>query len=184
MKAPARKTSDVGTIKPSVQLTVQNRQRTQAVDVRLLRQIIVSLVGDLLKLERVELGVALVGATEMARVNWQFLQHEGATDVITFDHTEGQLSRCKSSVFRREINGDLFVCLPVAVAQAQSFRTTWQSELVRYIVHGVLHLLGHDDHQATERTRMKREEGRLMRLLGRRFAFAASGRNTRGRGLR
>lgn len=152
-----------------MQLTVQSRQRTQRVDVRMLRQIIASLVGDLLKVEHVELGIALVGAKEMARVNWQFLQHEGATDVITFDHTEDQLSRRKSPVARRVINGELFICVPVAVAQAQSFGTSWPAELVRYVVHGVLHLWGHDDHQTAARTRMKREENRLMRLLSRRF---------------
>jgi probable rRNA maturation factor len=164
-------------------LTIQNRQRTQPIDVRMLEQVTASLVGDLLKLEQVEFGVSLVGAKEMARINWQFLQHEGATDVITFDHSEGQLSRRKSVVVRELINGELFVCVPVAVAQAQSFRTTWQSELVRYIVHGVLHLLGHDDHQAAARTLMKREENRLVRLLGRRFKLAELGRNARGRGL-
>lgn len=158
-------------------LTIQNRQRTQAIDARLLRQVISSLVSDLLKLEQVELGVALVGSKEMARVNWQFLQHEGATDVITFDHTESQLSRRKSPAARTIINGELFVCVPVAVAQAQSFRTTWQLELVRYIVHGILHLLGHDDHRATALTRMKRDEDRLVRWLDRRFKLAKLSRD-------
>jgi probable rRNA maturation factor len=180
VKGQAIKASGVGVISPAGQLTVQNRQRTRRVDVHLLRQIMASLVGDLLKLEQVELGVSLVGAKEMARINWQFLQHEGATDVITFDHTEGQLSRRKSAVVQQKINGELFVCVAVAQAQAQSFRTTWQSELVRYIVHGVLHLLGHDDHRPAARTRMKHVENRLMRLLSRRFKLAELGRNARG----
>jgi probable rRNA maturation factor len=161
-------------------LTIQNRQRTQPVDVQILRQIIANLVGELLKLEQVELGVSLVGAKEMARINWQFLQHKGATDVITFDHSETHLSRRKATVVPKKINGELFVCVAVAQAQAQSFRTTWQSELVRYIVHGILHLLGHDDHGAAARTRMKRVENRLVRLLSRRFKLATLGRNARG----
>ena len=41
--------------------------------------------------------------------------------------------------------GKSFVCLDEAVRQARRFHTTWQSELVRYVVHGVLHLLGYDD---------------------------------------
>jgi probable rRNA maturation factor len=164
-------------------LRIQNRQRNKAIDVRRLRQIIVVLVEELLKLEQVELGVSLVGVKEMARINWQFLQHEGATDVITFDHTEGQLSRRKVTPSPQAINGELFVCVAVAVAQARSFRTQWPAELVRYIVHGVLHLVGHDDHQATARTRMKRVENRLVRLLGCRFKLAELGRNPRARGL-
>ena len=54
-----------------------------------------------------------------------------------------------------------------AVAQATEFKTTWQSEVVRYVVHGVLHLLGHDDLQPDLRRKMKREENRLVRRLER-----------------
>jgi ssRNA-specific RNase YbeY (16S rRNA maturation enzyme) len=68
-------------------------------------------------------------------------------------------------------HGELFICLDDAVAQAREFRTTWQRELVRYIVHGVLHLCGHDDHAAVPRRVMKREENRLLRELSRRFDF-------------
>jgi probable rRNA maturation factor len=160
----------------SVALTICNRQRTRPVDVRRLRQVTSALLGELLGLEQVELGITLVAAPPMARLNWQFLQHEGSTDVITFDHTETQLSRRKSVVARRQISGELFICVDDAVAQARSFRTTWPAELVRYIVHGVLHLLGHDDHQPARRQRMKREENRLVRRLAARFDFRKLGR--------
>jgi len=155
----------------SLELTIRNRQRRQRVDARLLRQITTELLTDVLALEAVELGITLVAAPEMARINWQFLQHEGSTDVITFDHSEAQESRRKSSRSVRRINGELFVCVDDAEEQAKSFHTVWQAELMRYIVHGVLHLLGHDDHQAGARRRMKREENRLVRLLAARFAF-------------
>lgn len=155
----------------SLELTICNRQRARRVDTRLLRQVTTELLVHVLSLESVTLGITLVGAAEMARVNWQFLQHEGSTDVITFDHSENQISRRKSATVRREINGELFICIADAVAQARSFRTTWPTELVRYIVHGVLHLLGHDDHGAPARRRMKREENRLVRMLAGRFAF-------------
>ena len=45
------------------------------------------------------------------------------------------------------LHGELFICVDEAVAQAKEFKTSWQSEVVRYVVHGVLHLLGHDDLQ-------------------------------------
>ena len=72
---------------------------------------------------------------------------------------------------RPNLHGELFICVDEAIRQARRFRTTWQSELVRYVVHGVLHLLGHDDHHAADRRKMKREENRLVRLMARRFAF-------------
>jgi probable rRNA maturation factor len=156
----------------SLELTIRNRQRSRRVNTRLLRQITVVLVTESLQLNAVELGITLVAAPEMARINWRFLQHEGSTDVITFDHTETQISRRKSSVAPEKISGELFICLDDAMEQARSFRTTWQAELVRYIVHGVLHLCGHDDHQVGARRRMKREENRLVRLLNARFTFS------------
>jgi probable rRNA maturation factor len=55
------------------------------------------------------------------------------------------------------------------MTQARQFRTSWQSELVRYIIHGVLHLRGFDDIRPADRRKMKREENRLLRAAGRLF---------------
>jgi probable rRNA maturation factor len=59
-----------------------------------------------------------------------------------------------------------------AIIQARRFRTSWPAELVRYLVHGVLHLRGFDDHTAADRRRMKTEENRLLRLLAGRFPLS------------
>jgi probable rRNA maturation factor len=59
-----------------------------------------------------------------------------------------------------------------AVFQAKQFGTSWQSELLRYVVHGVLHLRGHDDLKSELRRKMKRAENRLVRVLARRFSLA------------
>ncbi len=156
----------------SLDLTLRNRQRTRPVEIRRLRQICITLLEDLLQIKNAELGVTLVAAPEMARINGQFLQHEGSTDVITFDYSEIPDPRPK-------LHGELFVCLDEAVLQARRFRTTWQSELVRYIIHGTLHLLGHDDHRAPDRRTMKREENRLLRLLRTRFPLSRLARKPR-----
>jgi probable rRNA maturation factor len=60
----------------------------------------------------------------------------------------------------------------VAGEQARRFGVTWQAELARYIIHGILHLRGHDDQNATARRRMKREEGRLLKELDGRFRLS------------
>jgi probable rRNA maturation factor len=62
-----------------------------------------------------------------------------------------------------------------AVLQAKKFGTTWQSEIARYIVHGILHLLGHDDLHAAARRRMKREENRRLAGLSKKFSLAQIG---------
>ena len=65
-----------------------------------------------------------------------------------------------------------YFCLDEAVKQAREFRTTWQSELARYVVHGVLHLRGYDDLAPAPRRRMKREENRLVRKLALHFGLS------------
>ena len=148
-------------------LVIANRQRTKKISTQHLRQIITVLLAEL-KVAEADLGIALVGTKEMARVNWQFLQHEGSTDVITFDHAEA--TTCPKGA--RQIHGELFICVDDAMAQAKQFGSTWQSEVVRYVVHGVLHLLGYDDLQPELRRVMKREENRLVRRLAKRFSLA------------
>jgi len=149
-------------------ITIANRQRTQKINARLLKQIVSALFEEL-KIENGELGINLVSAKEMARVNWQFLQHEGSTDVITFDHQQSAIGNRQSAI---HLHGELFICVEDAVEQAKEFGTTWQSEIIRYTVHGILHLLGHDDLKPAPRRTMKREENRLVRWLAKKFSLA------------
>ncbi|HEX7569373.1 MAG TPA: rRNA maturation RNase YbeY [Verrucomicrobiae bacterium] len=149
-------------------LVITNRQRTKKINTRFLKQVVAELFAEL-EITEAELGIMLVGAKEMARVNWQFLQHEGSTDVITFDHSE---KRKAESGKRKTLHGELFICVDDAVTQAKEFGTSWQAEAVRYVVHGVLHLLGYDDLKPDLRRTMKREENRLVRHLEKRFTLA------------
>lgn len=157
------------------ELSIRNRHRSQQFNTRLMRQITLRLLQEGLSLEAAELGIAFVAATEMARVNWQFLQHEGSTDVITFDHSETQESRRRLSWRRKQICGELYICLDDAKAQAKEFRTDWRHEAVRYVVHGILHLCGQDDHDPARRREMKREENRLVAWLAGKFDFRKLG---------
>ena len=149
-------------------LLIAIRQRTKKISTPHLRQITTALLAEL-KVVEADLGIALVGAKEMARVNWQFLQHEGSTDVITFDYRDAGTQSAPSKI---QIHGELFICVDDAIAQAKQFGSTWQSEVVRYLVHGVLHLLGYDDLQPALRRVMKRAENRLVRRLAARFSLA------------
>ena len=149
-------------------LVIANRQRTKKINTRLLKEIVDALFAEL-KITEMELGINLVGKREMTLVNETFLNHEGSTDVITFDHTE---KRKAESGKRKQLNGELFICVDDAVSQAKEFQTSWQSEVVRYIIHGVLHLLGHDDLKPRLRRKMKGEENRLVRLLSEKFSLA------------
>ena len=188
---------------PKGALTLRNPQRTRKVDTGLMRWIARTLLQELLPLEDFDLGVYLVGASEMTRLNETFLRHRGSTDVIAFDYREaGQpakverkapalrgrttnrsdrrplrrsaSARCSESA-AGPLCGEIFICVDDALAQARRFRTTWQSELVRYLVHGVLHLCGYDDQSPPARRKMKREEARLLRQLANRFPLRSLG---------
>jgi probable rRNA maturation factor len=152
-------------------VVISNRQRIKIIKVRLLKQIARALLAEL-KIENAELGISLVGAKEMAALNWTFLRHEGSTDVITFEHGE---KRKAESGKRNLLHGELFVCVDEAVWQAKNFKTSWQSEIVRYVVHGVLHLVGHDDLTPDLRRKMKRAENLLLRQMAKKFSLAQIG---------
>jgi len=152
-----------------------NHQRTRKSNLRLLKQIAAALLDDL-NIEGAELGVHLVAAPEIIRLNEQFLRHAGPTDVIAFDHSGSRRRTLdpgpKTPGPRRQLHGEIFICVDEAVLQARKFRASWQSEITRYLVHGVLHLLGHDDSRPAERRKMKRAEDRRLRELSRRFSLA------------
>jgi probable rRNA maturation factor len=150
-------------------LVLRNRQRTRTLNTPLLRRIIQHLLQIEFAVADYELGFHFVAADEMALVNQQFLQHEGSTDVITFDYGEGNSES--------GLRGEIFISIPDAVKQAREFKTTWQSELVRYIIHGLLHLRGFDDLQPTKRRAMKLEENRLLKQTALHFPVRAVARS-------
>ncbi len=174
-------------MQPDRALTILNRQRVRPVDLRLLRRILETILltvpGLVLKqgrgrrqasgqqsnnscpgLKGYYLTVYLVAEAEMVRLNETHLHHAGSTDVITFDYAEPA-----QPTF---LQGEIFVCVDEAQIQARRFRTTWQSELVRYAVHGVLHLCGFDDCTAPARRKMKAVESKCVTQLSREFSFA------------
>lgn len=156
-------------------IVIANRQRTKKISTRFLKQITGELFREL-QITNVELGINIVSAREMTLVNETFLQHEGSTDVITFDHRNTER---RTPNRETEIHGELFICVDDAILQAKEFDTSWQSEVIRYVVHGILHLLGHDDLQAIARRKMKREENRLVRMLAKRFSLAQLSRKAK-----
>lgn len=153
-------------------LTVRSRQKTHLVDAWQLRR----LAKWALEASEPpadsgpsghELGVFLVGPAEMAKINYSSLQHEGPTDVITFDYCEPGKAPKPGPIL-----GDLFICPVVAEEYAREYGTIWPEEVARYLIHGVLHLRGYDDGDATSRKVLKREENRLMKEAEKCFSLS------------
>ena len=80
-------------------------------------------------------------------VNKEFLQHDYYTDVITFDYVKG-----------KTIAADIFVSLPRILENASTLSKDFNSELLRVLAHGILHLCGYRDKSEEEITTMRQKE--------------------------
>jgi probable rRNA maturation factor len=104
------------------------------------------------------LEIALVDGTEMRRQHRQWMGLASMTDVLSFD--------LRDRPRRGRVDGQLIVCETVARRRAGRDDTDWRAEVLLYVVHGCLHLCGHDDHRAADAARMHRQEDELLSLLG------------------
>ena len=100
-----------------------------------------------------EIAYVFVDDEEILRVNRQFLSHDYYTDIITFDDTEGRL-----------IQGDLFISLDTVRSNAEGLGITYEEELYRVIIHGILHLCGINDKGPGEREVMEAAENRALSI--------------------
>ena len=80
-------------------------------------------------------------------VNMRYLQHDYFTDIITFDY-------CEKNV----LSGDLFISIDSVRENAAYYKTEFVDELNRVMVHGILHLIGYDDHSEVDIAQMRAKE--------------------------
>ena len=167
------------------ELALRNRHRTRRIHGPLMRRIIrAALASPLLapacgRAPRHVLGVVLVGDAEMIELNRRWLGHEGTTDVIAFEYGRG--GRVAES--EGALRGDVVISLDTAQRAARRYGTLWQSEVVRYLLHGFLHLRGFDDRTPSARRQMKQAENALLRMVSRRFDLRRLGLPVGGRRL-
>lgn len=105
------------------------------------------------------LSLSLVGQTQMRRLNRTYRNRDYATDVLAFpaEPLKGREER---------FLGDVIICLPTAQAQAATFGNTPDQELLRLLIHGILHLLGYDHERSPkEARRMQRKEQSIFNQL-------------------
>lgn len=108
------------------------------------------------------ISIALVSPTQIAQLNKRHLNHTGPTDVISFG-----FSPVPGKNARQVVVGDIYIAPDVARANAKRLGTGVRDELARLVIHGVLHVLGHDHPEGDDRTASpmwKRQEKLLGRL--------------------
>lgn len=100
-----------------------------------------------------EIGYMFVNDEKILEVNNEYLGHDYYTDVITFDYCEGNI-----------LNGDIVISLDTVRTNAEKFGKTYEDELYRVIIHGVLHLCGINDKGPGEREIMEENENKALAL--------------------
>lgn len=119
------------------------------------------------------ISVAIVDDATMANLHERFMGEERPTDVLAFD--------LRDDPETTEIEGEIVVSAETARHQAGQLGVDWGEEVLRYVIHGALHLTGMDDHSSAGRRAMRAEEDRLLATLGRKPSSPRAQRRTRGR---
>lgn len=89
--------------------------------------------------------------TYLHKMNVEFLQHDTLTDIISFDYTMG-----------KEIGGDIFISIERVKENAAEFKVSFEEELKRVLIHGILHYMGYKDKTAEEKTIMRSKENECL----------------------
>ena len=101
-----------------------------------------------------EIGYLFCDDEKILEVNREYLQHDYYTDIITFDYDEGNT-----------INGDLVISLDTVRTNAEQFGKAYEEELLRVIIHGILHLCGINDKGPGEREIMEAAENKALEMF-------------------
>ena len=94
------------------------------------------------------LSIVFVGAKRMRAFNKKYLNHDYVTDVLTFDLGEGIC--------------EIIICPKIACANAKKHQTSTDKEIILYVIHGILHLAGFDDHNLKDILQMRNMENKLL----------------------
>lgn len=90
----------------------------------------------------------------LLEINKQYLDHHYFTDVITFDYVDG-----------KDISGDIFISIDRIKENAVEYGVSFQQELERVVIHGVLHLIGYDDKDDVSQLVMTQKEDEYLEKL-------------------
>ena len=90
----------------------------------------------------------------LVEINQQYLQHDTLTDIISFDYSVGN-----------ELHGDIFVSIERVKDNAQDFSVSFEEELLRVLVHGILHYCGYKDKSEADELLMRAKENEKIQLF-------------------
>jgi probable rRNA maturation factor len=134
-----------------IAIHITDRQKTLKVDRRRMRQVVRAIVRDA-GIAQATISIAIVDDATIARLHQQFLDDPTPTDVLSF-----VLERTDES-----LEGEVVASADTAKACAPKYKSTPEEELLLYVIHGTLHLVGYDDTTPRKRAVMRKKEKEYM----------------------
>ncbi|OGU56297.1 MAG: rRNA maturation RNase YbeY [Ignavibacteria bacterium RBG_13_36_8] len=134
---------------------IKNLSVNNSTKIKLSKNLVHKLVTNLRKeftFSIENLAINFVESSYIHTLNKKYLGYDCSTDVITFNYSEENY----------KLDGDIFISLEDAYTNSKKYNVTFRNEIIRLIVHGILHLLGYDDRNKNNRKAMKRIENRLV----------------------
>ena len=114
----------------------------------------IKLVAELYQKKPGDIAYIFCSDEKILEINKQYLQHDYFTDIITFDYSDG-----------KKISGDIFISLDTVKSNSEKFKTSYNEELFRVIIHGILHLCGLKDKSSNDAKLMREAENNALNLL-------------------
>jgi len=116
---------------------------------------IILLLKNEIGFELFSLQYNFVSPVVIQSINKKYLNHDFTTDIITFNYSG------KNDI----LEGEVFISIQDALQNSKKFKVSLDNEILRLVIHGILHLIGYDDKKPTDKVKMKKEENRLVNLL-------------------
>lgn len=118
---------------------------------KILAHKIVGLLKTDLNFNIISLPINIISANQIKQINKKYLNHDYSTDIITFNYSGNTAN----------LDGEIFISAEDAYFNAKKFGVTFADEILRLIIHGILHLVGYDDKNHAEKQKMKQIEDKL-----------------------
>lgn len=131
-------------------ITVINSNKRRRIDEKRVKKAVVDILKILKKPSDTKLEIAFLSNRLIRPINKYYKGHDRATDVLSFD-----LGSC----------AQVLISSDMALENSKKFKTSFEKELLLYVIHGILHLCGYDDGTRKEKSRMFRKQDSIMETL-------------------
>ena len=130
---------------------LQVYSQNPSIDKRQVHKLVASLKKEF-ELSISFLSISFINSKELREINKKYLKHDYETDVIAFNYSEKQ----------KDIDGEILISFEKAKINARTFNVNYGTELLRLVIHGMLHFLDFDDKDEKSKKNMKQTENKLI----------------------